>query len=68
MATTVTRPRPTPPRGKPSRLPRWLTFTLVALLGILVYGMMVPKPPSAFDRPEAKTNPARNPWDAPRSF
>ena len=68
MAATGTRPRPTPPRSKSSRLPRWLTLTLVALLGVLVYGMFVPKVPSAFDRPEAQTNPVGNPWNAPHSF
>jgi hypothetical protein len=63
MATTGTRARRPPPRGKSDRLPRWLTLSLVALLGILVYGMLAPKPPSAFDRPEAQTNPTPNPWD-----
>ena len=68
MAATGTRPRPTPRRGKSNRLPGWLTLTLVALLEILVYGMVAPKAPSAFDRPEAQTNPVGNPWNAPRSF
>lgn len=64
MATTRTRQSPS--RGKSNSLPRWVVLGLVALLGVLVYGMLVPKPPSAFDRPEAQTNPAHNPWDVPR--
>lgn len=64
--TSGTRPRRPPPRGKSERLPRWVTLCLVALLGLLIYGMIVPKTPSAFDRPEAQTNPTRNPWDVAR--
>ena len=64
--TSDTRPRRPPPRAKSDRLPRWVTLSVVALLGILIYGIIAPKSPSAFDRPEAQTNPTRNPWDVPR--
>ena len=67
MPTTATRTRPPPPRAHPDRLPRWVTLSLVVLLGILIYGLVIPKPPSAFDRPEAQTNPPQNPWNVPRA-
>ncbi|HUZ71734.1 MAG TPA: hypothetical protein VMU87_02005 [Stellaceae bacterium] len=42
---------------------------LVAALGLLVYGAMVPSPPSAFDSPAAHM-PLRpdNPWDPVHSM
>jgi hypothetical protein len=66
MASAGTRAKQSPPRGKSDRLPRWLTFSLVGLLALLVYGMFVPKPQSAFDRPEAQVNQTRPPWDVSR--
>jgi hypothetical protein len=63
MAGAGTRAKQAPPRGKHERLPRWLTLSLILLLALLVYGMFVPKQPSAFDRPEAQTNQTRAPWD-----
>jgi hypothetical protein len=63
MASAGTRAKQGPQRGKPERLPRWITLSLALLLVLLIYGMVSPKPPSAFDRPEAQTNPTRAPWD-----
>ena len=63
MAGTGTKAKTTAPRGKSERLPRWLTWSLVAVLLLLVYGMFAPKPPNAFDRPEAQVNQTRAPWD-----
>jgi hypothetical protein len=52
-----------PPRPKAGRLPVWLALSLAIVLGVLIYGMLVPSPPSAFDRPEAQTqNKPRAPW------
>jgi hypothetical protein len=53
---------------KGQRLPAWLALSLAMVMGVLVYGALKPKPPSAFDRPEAQVNSPRNPWDAPRAF
>jgi hypothetical protein len=45
----------------------WLTLGLVFVLGLLVYGIMVPSPPSAFDLPEAQVpNTSPRPWDSVR--
>jgi len=50
------------------RLPTWLALSLAGVVGVLVYGALKPKPPNAFDRPEAQINSPRNPWDSPKSF
>jgi hypothetical protein len=68
MATTHPAPRPAPVRPKPERLPAWAVVILLALLTILVYGLARPKPPSAFDRPEAQVNQPGVPWNAPHAF
>ena len=63
MATTVTKAKQAPPRGKSAdALPRWVTVSLVVLLGILIYGLFVPKQQSAFDLPAAQTNQTSAPW------
>jgi hypothetical protein len=62
MATSKTAAK----KRKGERLPTWMTLSLVALLGILIYGALMPKTPSAFDRPEAQINQTRAPWDVRR--
>ncbi len=64
---------PTRPASKISHaaskrtVPLWLVLSLVAAMALLVYGALRPKPPNAFDLPEAQTNvKARNPWDGVR--
>jgi len=48
-------------------VPLWLILSLAAAMALLVYGALRPKPPNAFDLPEAQTNvKARNPWDGVR--
>ena len=63
-----TRPAPKIPIAAGKRtVPLWLVLSLVAAMGLLVYGALTPKPPNAFDLPEAQTNiKARNPWDGVR--
>lgn len=68
MATLHPTLRRSPARPKQQRLPTWVLVTLVGLLAILVYGMMAPKTPSAFDRPEAQVNPPASPWSQPHAF
>ena len=66
MATTSKTAVKKRQQRKGERLPTWVTLSLAALLCILIYGALVPKTPSAFDRPEAQTNPMRAPWDVRR--
>ena len=48
-------------------VPRWLVYSLAAVLCVLIYGMIRPKPPNAFDLPEAQ-RPIRtlSPWETVR--
>jgi hypothetical protein len=61
----------TKPAHSPSakRVPLWLVLSLAAAIGLLIYGATVPKPPSAFDQPDAQS-PVRagNPWDPVHSM
>ncbi len=51
------------------RVPLWLMLGLAAAIGLLVYGVMVPSPPSAFDLPAAQMPVrANNPWDPVHSM
>ena len=55
------------PSAAAKRVPLWIVLSLAALLGLLVYGVLRPKPPSAFDLPEAQTTiKQRSPWDTVR--
>ena len=56
-------------RSAGSHVPLWLALGLVAAIGFLVYGVTVPSPPSAFDRPEAQLPlKSGNPWDPVHSM
>lgn len=68
MATSDSRLRRAPLRPKPQRVPAWAIVVLAALAALLAYGMMQPKTPSAFDRPEAQVNPPVAPWTQPHAF
>ncbi len=52
-----------PRRLKSNHLTWWLLVTLVFVVGVVLYGALTPSPPSAFDRPEARTNPPRGLFD-----
>jgi hypothetical protein len=56
------------PKKRQRTIPGWMMIVLAVLCLVVVYGAFAPSPPSAFDRPEAQTNPTRPPWDQPRSF
>ena len=61
--TRLTKPMPVS-RAAGNHLPLWLVAGLAGAIGLLVYGAMVPKTPSAFDRPEAQLPfKSPNPWD-----
>jgi hypothetical protein len=42
-----------------------MTVVMAVLFAILVYGLMRPKTPNAFDSPEAQMNQPQAPWAAP---
>ncbi|MGH7089739.1 MAG: hypothetical protein ACREFQ_12650 [Stellaceae bacterium] len=65
MATSAQPSRRAPVRPRQQRLPTWVLVILFALLVVLVYGMLRPKTPNAFDRPDAQVNPSVAPWSQP---
>lgn len=68
MATAHTVPKRAPVRPKQERLPRWVVAVMAGLFAILLYGLVAPKSPNAFDRPEAQVNQPGPPWISPHSF
>jgi len=67
MRTRAPLPKPLTHTAGKRVVPLWLALSLAAAIGLLIYGAVRPKPPSAFDLPEAQTNiKARNPWDGVR--
>lgn len=50
-------------------MPLWLVLSLAAAVGLLLYGITVPSPPSAFDLPAAQVPmQPNNPWDPVHSM
>jgi hypothetical protein len=41
---------------------------MVILLGVLGYGLLRPKTPSAFDSPAAQMNSQGAPWNSPHAY
>jgi hypothetical protein len=65
MAATGSK-RPAAPRRSDSRLRVWLLACLLVAMSVLLYGLLHPSPPSAFDRPEAQIpNKLRSSWGVP---
>lgn len=55
------------PAASKRAVPLWLVLCLAGAMCLLLYGVMQPKTPSAFDLPEAQTTfKARAPWDMVR--
>jgi hypothetical protein len=63
VAGSATRRAAAPKKG--NRLPIWMTVVMAVLLVILVYGILRPKTPNAFDTPEAQMNQLPAPWASP---
>lgn len=64
MPVMTTASKLPPRRASKQRLPTWLLLCLAILTVVLIYGIVRPSPPSAFNSPEAQMPvKARNPWE-----